>query len=174
MIVEAGGRVRYTTAANLVNELAKAAGDKRLGRTIKKYGRVELLRLVELGYVKLDRHGAELLFSIFTERAITSNLLATEWDQTFIDKRLPGHRRPVRGRHHRDRHPVVPPRQHHRQAAGCRPDLAADRTIDGRAPGEPFLVRCRSCEVRVRQVKGDRASGGWGSWFSVFAREPLR
>ncbi|MFH9728706.1 ATP-binding protein [Streptomyces sp. NPDC017254] len=44
-IAEAGGRVRYTTAANLVNELAEAASDKQLGRTIKKYGRVDLLCL---------------------------------------------------------------------------------------------------------------------------------
>lgn len=93
-IAEAGGRVRYTTAANLVNELAEAASDKQLGRTIKKYGRVDLLCLDELGYVKLDRHGAELLFQIFTEReerhaiAIASNRPFTEWDQTFTDKRL--------------------------------------------------------------------------------------
>lgn len=93
-IAEAGGRVRYTTAANLVNELAEAADDKQLGRTIKKYGRVDLLCLDELGYIKLDRHGAELLFQIFTEReerhaiAIASNRPFTEWDQTFTDKRL--------------------------------------------------------------------------------------
>ncbi|MFH9479510.1 IS21-like element helper ATPase IstB [Streptomyces anulatus] len=93
-IAEAGGRVRYTTAANLVNELAEAASDRQLGRTIKKYGRVDLLCLDELGYVKLDRHGAELLFQIFTEReerhaiAVASNRPFTEWDQTFTDKRL--------------------------------------------------------------------------------------
>ncbi len=93
-IAEAGGRVRYTTAANLVNELAEAASDKQLGRTIKKYGRVDLLCLDELGYVKLDRHGAELLFQIFTEReerhaiAVASNRPFTEWDPTFTDKRL--------------------------------------------------------------------------------------
>jgi DNA replication protein DnaC len=93
-IAEAGGRVRYTTAANLVNELAEAADDKQLGRTIKKYGRVDLLCLDELGYVKLDRHGAELLFQIFTEReerhaiAIASNRPFVEWDETFTDKRL--------------------------------------------------------------------------------------
>ncbi|WP_328902374.1 IS21-like element helper ATPase IstB [Streptomyces sp. NBC_00441] len=93
-IAEAGGRVRYTTAANLVNELAEAASDKQLRRTIKKYGRVDLLCLDELGYVKLDRHGAELLFQIFTEReerhaiAVASNRPFTEWDQTFTDKRL--------------------------------------------------------------------------------------
>ncbi len=93
-IAEAGGRVRYTTAANLVNELAEAADDKQLGRTIKKYGRIDLLCLDELGYIKLDRAGAELLFQIFTEReerhaiAVASNRPFTEWDQTFTDKRL--------------------------------------------------------------------------------------
>ncbi|MER8034931.1 ATP-binding protein [Streptomyces hydrogenans] len=93
-IAEAGGRVRYTTAANLVNELAETASDKQLGRTINKYGQADLLCLDELGYVKLDRHGAELLFQIFTEReerhaiAIASNRPFTEWDQTFTDKRL--------------------------------------------------------------------------------------
>lgn len=93
-IAEASGRVRYTTAANLVNELAEAGSEKQLGRTIKKYGRVDLLCLDELGYVKLDRHGAELLFQIFTEReerhaiAIASNRPFTEWDQTFTDKWL--------------------------------------------------------------------------------------
>lgn len=93
-VAEAGGRVRYTTGANLVNELAKAADDKQLGRTIKNFGRIDLLCLDELGYIKLDRHGAELLFQIFTEReerhAITaaSNRPFTEWDQTFTDKQL--------------------------------------------------------------------------------------
>jgi hypothetical protein len=37
--------VSYTTAAALVNELAEAAGDKTLSRTIARYGRVDLLCL---------------------------------------------------------------------------------------------------------------------------------
>lgn len=32
-----------------MNELAEAANDKQLGRTIKKYGRVDLLCIDELG-----------------------------------------------------------------------------------------------------------------------------
>src|SRR5215217_9392398 len=42
---EAGYRVRYVTAAALVNELVEAADDKHLSRTIARYGRVDLLCL---------------------------------------------------------------------------------------------------------------------------------
>jgi DNA replication protein DnaC len=40
---EAGHKVRYTTAAALVNELAEAADEKVLSRVIARYGRVDLL-----------------------------------------------------------------------------------------------------------------------------------
>ena len=76
---ENGYRVKYTTAAALVNELVEAADDKTLSRSIARYGRVDLLCLDELGYLELDRRGAELLFQVFTEReerasiAIASN-----------------------------------------------------------------------------------------------------
>ncbi|MYZ37134.1 MULTISPECIES: ATP-binding protein [unclassified Streptomyces] len=36
-IAEAGLKVRYTTTANLVNELAEAADEKKLGRTLARY-----------------------------------------------------------------------------------------------------------------------------------------
>ncbi|WP_107308695.1 IS21-like element helper ATPase IstB [Streptomyces mirabilis] len=93
-IAEAGMRVRYTTTANLVNELAEAADEKRLGRTLARYGRVDLLCLDEFGYLDLDKAGAKLLFQVFTEReerraiAIASNAPFSEWKQTFTDPRL--------------------------------------------------------------------------------------
>ena len=59
---EAGLRVRYATAAQPVNVLAEAADDRVLGRTVARYGRIDLLCLDELGYVHLDPRGAELLF----------------------------------------------------------------------------------------------------------------
>ena len=65
---EAGHRVRYTLASKLVNELVEAADDRQLSRTIARYGRVDLLCLDELGYMELDRRGAELLFQVLTER----------------------------------------------------------------------------------------------------------
>ena len=91
---EVGRRVRYTTAAALVNELVEAADDRMLSRVVGRYGRLELLCLDELGYLELDRRGAELLFQVITEReerasiAVASNAPFSEWSRTFTDPRL--------------------------------------------------------------------------------------
>ena len=45
---EMGKTVRYVTCAQLVNELAEAADQKRLSRLIARYGRIDLLLLDEL------------------------------------------------------------------------------------------------------------------------------
>ena len=90
----AGFRVRYTLASKLANELAEAADDKQLTKTINRYGRVDLLCVDELGYMELDRRGAELLFQVLTERektasvAIASNESFSGWTKTFTDLRL--------------------------------------------------------------------------------------
>ena len=90
----AGHKVRYVLAAKLVNELVEAADERQLSRTIARYGRVELLCLDELGYMELDRRGAELLFQVLTEReektavAIASNDSFSGWTKTFTDPRL--------------------------------------------------------------------------------------
>ena len=79
LAAEAGHRVRYTLASKLVNELAEAADERQLSKLIARYGRVDLICLDELGYMELDRRGAELLFQVLTEReersaiAIASN-----------------------------------------------------------------------------------------------------
>jgi DNA replication protein DnaC len=91
---EKGRRVRYATAAQLVNELVEAADERRLSRLVTRYGRLDLLCLDELGYVQLDSRGAELLFQILTEReekasiAVASNLPFSEWGQVIADPRL--------------------------------------------------------------------------------------
>ena len=91
---EQGHRVRYATAAQLVNELVEAADERRLSRLVARYGRMDLLCLDELGYVTLDTRGAELLFQILTEReeknsiAIASNLPFSEWGTIIRDPRL--------------------------------------------------------------------------------------
>ncbi|WP_194922160.1 IS21-like element helper ATPase IstB [Catenulispora rubra] len=92
----AGFRVRYAPAAKLVNELVEAADEKVLSKTIARYGRVDLLLIDELGYLELDRRGAELLFQVLTEReeknsvAIASNESFGGWTRTFTDPRLCG------------------------------------------------------------------------------------
>jgi DNA replication protein DnaC len=63
-------------------------------KTIARYGRVDLLCIDELGYMKLDRRAAELLCQVLTEReeknsvAIASNESFTGWGKTFTDPRL--------------------------------------------------------------------------------------
>ncbi len=91
---EAGYRVKYVLATRLVNELVEAADEKQLARTIARYGRVDLLLIDELGYMELDKRGAELLFQVLTEReeknsvAIASNESFSGWTKTFTDPRL--------------------------------------------------------------------------------------
>ncbi len=87
-------KVRYTTAAALVNELVEAADHKALIRTLNRYARLDLLCLDELGYVHLDPRGAELPFQIITAReerasiAVASNAPFSERGHTFPDARL--------------------------------------------------------------------------------------
>ena len=86
--------MKYTLATRLVNELVEAADEKTLARTIARYGRVDLLIIDELGYMELDKRGAELLFQVLTEReeknsvAIASNESFSGWTKTFTDPRL--------------------------------------------------------------------------------------
>lgn len=89
----AGYRVKYVLATKLVNELVEAADEKQLTKTIARYGRVDLLCIDELGYLELDRRGAELLFQVLTEReknsvAIASNESFSGRTKTFTDPRL--------------------------------------------------------------------------------------
>ncbi|MFI9848325.1 IS21-like element helper ATPase IstB [Nonomuraea sp. NPDC051941] len=90
----AGFKVKYTLAAKLVNELVEAADEKALTKTIARLGRVDLLCIDELGYMELDRHVAELLFQVLTEReetnsvAIASNESFSGWTKTFTEPRL--------------------------------------------------------------------------------------
>jgi DNA replication protein DnaC len=86
---EQGKAVRYVTCAALVNELVEAADERRLSRLVARYGRLDLLCLVQL-----DARGAELMFQILTEReekasvATASNLPFSEWGQVIGDPRL--------------------------------------------------------------------------------------
>ena len=90
----AGYRVKYTLATQLANELVEAADEMTLAKTTARYGRVDLLCIDELGYMQLDRRGAELLFQVLTEReekasvAIASNESFGGWTKTFTDPRL--------------------------------------------------------------------------------------
>ena len=89
-----GKRVRFYTAASLVNQLEEAQKQYRLEKLLSMLDRVDLLVVDELGYLSFSRGGAELLFQVFADRyergsvLITSNLPFGEWGQVFQGERM--------------------------------------------------------------------------------------
>ena len=87
-------RVRFTTAAGLVNEMVEARQQGQLSRAVGRWLRYELIAIDEVGYVPLAEVGAELLFQVISERAekaaviLTTNLPFSEWTQVFPNPRL--------------------------------------------------------------------------------------
>ena len=60
--VQAGHRVRYFTAAELVETLYRGLADNSVGRAIETLLRADLVICDELGFAPLDDTGAQLLF----------------------------------------------------------------------------------------------------------------
>jgi DNA replication protein DnaC len=87
-------RVRFTTAAALVNELVEAKQNNQVRRLMTRWQRYELIALDEVGYVPLADIGAEFLFQVISERAeraaivVTTNLPFSEWTTVFPNPRL--------------------------------------------------------------------------------------
>jgi DNA replication protein DnaC len=87
-------RVRFTTAAALVNELVEAKHAMQLARVLGRYARYDVIAIDEVGYVPHADVGAELVFQIIadrTERAaliLTTNLPFSEWTQVIPNARL--------------------------------------------------------------------------------------
>ena len=87
-------RVRFTTAAEMVNDLVEARHNNELSRVTARWTRYEVLVIDEMGYVALAEAGAEMLFQVIagrTEKAavvITTNLPFSEWTTVFPNARL--------------------------------------------------------------------------------------
>ena len=87
-------RVRFTTAAGLVNELVEAKQQLGLRRVLSRWDRYDLIAIDEVGYVPLAEVGAELLFQVIAERAekaaviLTTNLPFSEGTQVIPNARL--------------------------------------------------------------------------------------
>jgi len=87
-------RVRFATAAGLINEMVEAKHQLQLGRALSRWARYDLIALDEVGYVPLAEVGAELLFQVIAERAekaaviVTTNLPFSEWTTVIPNARL--------------------------------------------------------------------------------------
>ncbi len=87
-------RVRFVTAAGLVNELMEAKEHNQVRRVLARWQKYELIAIDEMGYVPLADVGAEFLFQVISERAeraavvVTTNLPFSEWTTVFPNPRL--------------------------------------------------------------------------------------
>jgi DNA replication protein DnaC len=88
---QSGYRVLFTTAVNLINQLNAALADTSFLRCMKRFTRPELLIIDELGYLPIDKNGADLLFQVITARyecgsiILTTNLPFKDWARIFND-----------------------------------------------------------------------------------------
>jgi DNA replication protein DnaC len=84
-----GHSVLFTTAIDIINTLASAQSAGQLKREIRRYVKPGVLIVDELGYLPVDKHGADLLFQIISgryERAptvINTNRTYKHWAQIF-------------------------------------------------------------------------------------------
>lgn len=92
--IRRGYRVRFVTAAGLVNELLLAQAELRVPKLLRQLAAFDLVLVDELGYVPFSREAAQLLFEFFAERyetratAITTNLPFAQWPQVFGDETM--------------------------------------------------------------------------------------
>lgn len=87
-------RVRFTTAAELVNELIEAKNQSELNRVTNRWLRYQLIVIDEMAYVAMPESAVELLFQVISGRAerasviVTTNLPFSEWNTMFPNARL--------------------------------------------------------------------------------------
>ena len=84
-----GHTVLFTSAIDTINNLIAAQHAGTLKQELKKYLRPALIILDELGYLPIDKNGADLLFQIISARyergsiVITTNRVFKDWSQIF-------------------------------------------------------------------------------------------
>lgn len=90
--VAAGYRVRYFSAAELVDTLYRGLADNSVGRVIEGILRADAVMLDELGFAPLDHTGAQLLFrfvaAAYERRALA---IASHWPFEEWGRFLPEH-----------------------------------------------------------------------------------
>jgi DNA replication protein DnaC len=90
--IEAGYRVLFTAAAHLIATLSKAHSEGRLEEKLKFFTTPRLLIIDEIGYLPIDRVGANLFFQLISRRyergpmILTSNQSFGAWGEVFGDR----------------------------------------------------------------------------------------
>ena len=90
--IEAGYRVLFTTAAHLIASLTKAHAEGKLDDKLKVYTAPRLLIIDEIGYLPIERQGANLFFQLISRRyergpmILTSNQSFSAWGDVFGDR----------------------------------------------------------------------------------------
>ena len=81
--------VRFTRVVDMLNELTTAQINGTLRKALRPYTRPDLLLLDELGYLPIDKRGADLMFQVVAARyergstVVTTNRAFREWGKTF-------------------------------------------------------------------------------------------
>lgn len=89
-----GYEVRFYRVADLVALLEKHWRAGRFETFRRKFDKVDMIILDEMGYVPFSKEGAECLFQLISDwyehrsLVITSNLEFSQWNRIFIDARL--------------------------------------------------------------------------------------
>ena len=80
-----GIKTSFTTAMNLINQLSASLADNSLLKAMKSFTSPRLLVIDELGYLPVDKQGAELLFQVISNRyecgsiVVTTNRAFRDW-----------------------------------------------------------------------------------------------
>lgn len=84
-----GYSVLYTSAIDIINTLSAAANAGRLKGEFKRYIKPDILLMDELGYLPVDKNGADLLFQVISQRyekgpiILTTNKPFKKWPDIF-------------------------------------------------------------------------------------------
>lgn len=70
-------KTRFTTAINLINQLSASLADNSLLKAMKDFTSPRLLIIDELGYLPVDKQGAELLFQVISNRYECGSIIVT-------------------------------------------------------------------------------------------------
>jgi len=92
---EKGISVRFTRVVDMINDLIAMQRRGTLQKALREYTRPQLLLLDELGYLPIDKRGADLLFQVVAARyesgsvVVSTNRAFRDWGTTFdVDNTL--------------------------------------------------------------------------------------